>query len=355
MQSRASNEAGIMALQTLAHVWMGMSETYLQIPEAAKQKCELGSHMAKKKCEYGCQLFMEPLEAFGMGDTLRQSQMNARCSMNLTIHYTYGDLLAFLRTASQPAGIHEMVANCFERGPGVGEQIIRVCRGCEIPALPWRSLPPAVAGPRCPRGQEPGKESDERLEPIESIKREIKKQENYWRRRGGLPAVCGSEGTATATGLGQLSWRTGALRLDECRRGQSMHLPTREQEDVESMWCGKQYICHYNMLWAAMEGCVACVKAYQEAGGSTPHGAAMDVWHGTRNNVWFNAWRATYVNQSERTVVGQERVRTYLRCLHGAHKKINETRECVLWVERDAAEKKSRELLKQAGIWQPWQ
>ena len=134
-----------------------------------------------------------------------------------------------------------------------------------------------------------------------------------------------------------------------------MHLPAREQEKVESMWCGKQYIGHYNMLWAAMDGCVACVMAYQEAGGSTVHGAPIDVWQGTCNNAWFNAWRATYVNQSKRTVVGQERVRTYLRCLEGAHEKINETRASNLWVERDAAEKKSQELLKQAGIWQQWQ
>ena len=103
--------------------------------------------------------------------------------------------------------------------------------------------------------------------------------------------------------------------------------------------CGKQHLSgrfnrptewrqHYEMLCAAQDGCLACVKAYVEQGGSTlGDGRILGVWHGScsEGNEWWNAWRASFEGRDTSSGQGQEAVRAYLRGLPDADRQIAET------------------------------
>ena len=103
--------------------------------------------------------------------------------------------------------------------------------------------------------------------------------------------------------------------------------------------CGKQHLSgrfnrpaewrqHYEMLSAAQDGCLACVKAYVLRGGSILRdGRILDVWCGScsAGNERWNAWRASFEGRGTSSEQGQEAVRAYLRGLPDADRQIAET------------------------------
>ena len=383
MEGRTGNQAGESELQNLAqsHAFQILHE--IQMPR------EVIRHLETKPGMYGCGVAADGLTAYGVGPTPECSKRNAHCSINLTCRYLRNSLQDFVRETGQPTGVLEKVACCFQQGPIVGELVVRVCRGREIPALPWGREVVRLVGFRRPAGQEPRMNLSG---PTTEIKRLMDKRERYWRRFAGLPIVESSEGKdssgasgtldSLAEGRGDecreipLDLKSDCVRQDEggvptrasvvvdptsskqlsnlernnthsgfCTR---THIPLAYRQEVESGEFGEQYVRHYNMIWAAIQGCVICVKAYQEAGGSKLGEKCLDVWSGTCQNEMFNAWRASYVKQSEKTVLKQEEVRTYLRSLEGSEEKIEWTRSSELWERMRSTEMTTRSLLQQA-------
>lgn len=387
MEGRTGNQAGESELQNLA-----MSHAF-QILHQIEMPREVIRHLETKPGKYGHGVAAHGLAAYGVGPTPECSKRNALCSINLTYRYLSdyqsNSLQKFVRETGQPSGVLEKVACCFKQGPIVGELVVRVCRGREIPALPWGREAVRFVGFRRPAGQEPRMNLSG---PTPEIRRLMDKRERFWRRFAGLPVVKSSEakdssgvsGTldSLAEGRGDerreipLDLKSACVRHDEggvltrasvvvdetSSKQSSMsernntqsgfctrtHIPLAYRQEVESGEFGEQYVRHYNMIWAAIQGCVICVKAYQEVGGSKLGEKCLDVWSGTCQNEMFNAWRASYVNQSEKTVLKQEEVRTYLRSLEGSEEKIEWTRSSELWQRMSSTEMTTRSLLQQA-------
>ena len=74
----------------------------------------------------------------------------------------------------------------------------------------------------------------------------------------------------------------------------------------------------FTMLCGASAGCVETVKAYHDEGGSVVGGKQLTVWDGSKNNPSYNAYRATFENQSAATILRQEATREFLKTLPGA-------------------------------------
>ena len=411
VEGRIGNEAGQKELQKLAP--SRKLDTWIQEGKPP----QLMRLLETKPGMFGCGAFAEGLTAYGVGPTPECSENNAVCAVYLTYRYLNDSLEAFVDNTGQPPGVLEKVARCFEPGWVVGERVVRVCRGCEIPALPWGREALRFVGLRRPVGQEP---ETMLAGPTREIREKMEKHERRWRRLAGLPVVTdgvgkdstGGSGTTEQHGRRAIDRKTPASKVreteDSSTEGRAeersssstadrrtsadaksvsvqhdegevstrasvvvqeasskepsafkrtniqsgsctkTHLPPAYRKEAEFGEFGEQWLRHYNMIWAAMKGCVTCVKAYQEAGGSRMGEKYMDVWSGTRNNVKFNAWRASYVRQSINTVIKQEEVREYLRSLDGSDAKIEWTRHSELWEQIDHTESMSVSLLEQA-------
>ncbi len=113
--------------------------------------------------------------------------------------------------------------------------------------------------------------------------------------------------------------------------GKHPHMPSRELEKLRVRPGGKSYLVHYEMLCAAAQGCVQCVKRYHEKvrcvpeGSPAPEGIPASVWDGSLSDPLFNAWRSTFENQSAALFAGQESVRAFLLGLDNAQEHIDQT------------------------------
>lgn len=413
VDGKICNGAGRSELLKLAQ-----SDPLVVLPETLPR--EVISHLDTKPGKLGYGVAAEGFTAFGVGPTLKTSQLNALCAMKLTRRYdsTYRsrstNLQDFAADTGQPTGVLEKVACCLQRGPIVGELVVRVCRGREIPALPWgREDLTGFEGLRRPAGKEPERQVSG---PTLEIRQLMEEAEQRFMEVSGPPVVVGSEvkvssgesgrierhGSRTTdskasicrnhetddSSTGQERWKystahqprlvvskSGSVQREEggvgvvanvvvqevssqqspafernkrrsgvCTR---THLPQKEREKVESEF-GEQFVRHYQMIWAAMEGCVTCVKAYQEAGGSKIGDQTIDVWSGTCKNVKFNAWRASYVSTSLENILDKERLREYLLTLDGSKERIEWTKDPCYWRDFKSTESMAAGLLETA-------
>ena len=100
-----------------------------------------------------------------------------------------------------------------------------------------------------------------------------------------------------------------------CR--ESAHMPFKLFQSVKDEK-GAEWLPHYTMLCGASAGCVETVKAYHYHGGSVVGGKQLTVWDGSKNNSSYNAYRATFENQSAATMFRQEATRAFMKTLPGA-------------------------------------
>ena len=100
-----------------------------------------------------------------------------------------------------------------------------------------------------------------------------------------------------------------------CR--ESAHMPFKLFQSVKDE-NGAAWLPHYTMLCGASAGCVETVKAYHNEGSSVVGGKRLSVWDGSKNNSTYNAYRATFENQSAATILRQEATREFLKTLPGA-------------------------------------
>ena len=114
------------------------------------------------------------------------------------------------------------------------------------------------------------------------------------------------------------------------------------------------------MLWAAQDGCVACVETYVTKGGCVLNdGRRLTVWDGSRNHPRWNAWKAMLEGSVAGNQGCQEAVRRYLSGLPYAQGRISETEEywCKkgnpnqdFWPEK-WSRKPSDETVPMSGVW----
>ena len=106
-----------------------------------------------------------------------------------------------------------------------------------------------------------------------------------------------------------------AAACEHC--GADAHMSLSDFQSIRDVK-GAEWLPHYTMLCGASAGCVETVKAYHNEGGSVVGGKRLSVWDGSKNNSTYNAYRATFENQSAATILRQEATRGFLKTLPGA-------------------------------------
>ena len=106
-----------------------------------------------------------------------------------------------------------------------------------------------------------------------------------------------------------------AAACEHC--GATAHMPLSDFQSIRDAK-GAEWLPHYTMLCGASARCVETVKAYHNEGGSVVGGKRLSVWDGSKNNSTYNAYRATFENQSAATILRQEATRDFLKTLPGA-------------------------------------
>ena len=102
-----------------------------------------------------------------------------------------------------------------------------------------------------------------------------------------------------------------------CR--ESAHMPFKLFQSIKDEK-GAEWLPHYTMLCGASAGCVETVKTYHYHGGSVVGGKQLTIWDGSKNNSSYNAYRATFENQSAATILRQEATRAFMKTLPGARR-----------------------------------
>ena len=106
-----------------------------------------------------------------------------------------------------------------------------------------------------------------------------------------------------------------AAACEHC--GAMAHMPFSDFQTIRDEK-GAEWLPHYTMLCGASAGCVETVKAYHYHGGSVVGGKQLTVWDGSKNNSSYNAYRATFENQSAATMFRQEATRAFMKSWPGA-------------------------------------
>ena len=110
--------------------------------------------------------------------------------------------------------------------------------------------------------------------------------------------------------------------VTKCNSSFCQHIRREALRQLLSQQGGARWLCHFEMLWAAADGCVHCVKSYVDKKGSKIDDRTLGIWDGTEDDPTYNAWKATFHMQNQHSFPAQEQVRVFLLTQPGAEKEI---------------------------------